>query len=77
MKFCSFEKPLISMRAFVFVLTYVKSLASDLCVIWICYSVQTQRYQDQCCMFCGKYWNIRLWRQSLCQYDCFSLEEQI
>ena len=36
-------------------------------------------YQDQCCMFCGKYWNIRfnLTIMSLWQYDCFSLEEQI
>ena len=32
----------------------IKSLARDLCVIWICYSVQTHRYQDHCFAFCGK-----------------------
>jgi len=42
------------------VLPSIKSHVRGLCVIWICYSVQTHRYQDQCCMFCGKYWNIRL-----------------
>jgi len=38
----------------------LKITTSYLCVAWICYSVQTSRYQDECCVFCGKYWYIRM-----------------
>jgi len=55
------------------VLPSIKSLARDVCFIWICYSVRTHRYQ-YCCAFCGKLFFMSLkcsvFRTSSCEWTC-------
>jgi len=54
------------------VLPSIKSLSRNLCVIWIVYNVQTHRYQDLCCAFCGKLFFMSLkcpvFRTSSCEW---------